>query len=73
MGDGKCINVWKDRWIPSNPSGLTLSLVKNLHLETNVQLLIDENASKWNDNLVYATFNPDETLAIYSILLRNRG
>lgn len=73
VGDGKRIKVWKDRWIPSNSYGLTLSLVKNLHLETNVQLLIDENASKWNDNLVYATFNPDKTLAICCILLRNRG
>ena len=67
VGTGTEINIWEDKWIPSNPSLRPLWKPDNTHL-TLVCDLIREDGT-WDDHLIRNSFLPSDADAILSIPL----
>jgi ribonuclease HI len=67
VGTGTNINIWEDKWIPSNPSLRPMWKPDNTQL-TLVSDLIQENG-KWDDHLIRNSFLPPDADAILSIPL----
>ncbi|XP_062155084.1 uncharacterized protein LOC133863105 [Alnus glutinosa] len=69
VGNGACINICGDRWIPT-PTSYSVQSPPALHLVDNrVLALIDKDSKSWNLPLLQALFNPEEAKVIASIPL----
>ncbi|XP_075633497.1 uncharacterized protein LOC142605956 [Castanea sativa] len=73
VGDGKRINVWKDKWIPS-PRTYKVMMPERLQSQTQwVCDFIDEDRKEWKGDLVRQCFLPQDAEAILSIPLSVNG
>lgn len=73
VGDGKRINVWKDKWIPSPR---TYKVVTPERPPSQIQWvcnLVDEDSKEWKGDLVKHCFLSQDTEAILSIPLSANG
>ena len=67
VGNGRKVDIWKDRWLPTPDSLKVISPQRqNLNLEKVAQL-IDSETGTWKAGLVKETFIPHEADAILSI------
>jgi len=73
IGDGSHINVWNAHYIRSLPT-LRPSTIPSPYMgELVVQNLLNPDRISWNNVLVYAIFNYNDTATILAIPLRNRN
>ena len=68
MGDGKDINIWSDRWLPSDGGGRILSPQMDLSLNV-VHDLFSPGTTLWNEELLDVNFYPWEAEAIKNIYI----
>ena len=68
MGDGKDINIWSDRWLPSDGGGRILSPQMDLSLNV-VHDLFLPGTTLWNEELLDVNFYPWEAEAIKNIYI----
>ena len=67
IGNGKCVRIWTDRWLPT-PKSFKVTSPRPQEFEGNmVESLLDREAGGWNKNLVSSIFLPYEAKAILSI------
>jgi ribonuclease HI len=66
VGDGKCINIWQDPWLPKDETCRVTSQRGNSIL-TKVAELINPVSGTWDHDLVKQTFNPEEANIILAI------
>lgn len=66
VGDGKDINIWKHRWLPSEGGGGILSPQLNHSLHV-VSDLFQLGFKRWNEELINLNLFPWEAEAIRSI------
>ncbi|KAM1546033.1 hypothetical protein ACFX10_046299 [Malus domestica] len=71
VGDGACINIREDPWVP-RPSTFKVMPLVSLHA-TRVSELIDSGSSSWKRDLILASFHQDDVRLILSIPLSKTG
>ncbi|KAL0292514.1 UNVERIFIED_CONTAM: putative mitochondrial protein [Sesamum angustifolium] len=57
LGNGKSINVWKDRWLPREPSFRCIQMLR-APIDLRVSELIDHNRKEWKIDLIVELFHP---------------
>ena len=71
IGDGKSVNIWRDRWIPTPSTFMIQSPPKILSRDANVRELIDQDTHRWNKSLVDNIFIKTESVTTQSIPVSN--
>jgi hypothetical protein len=66
VGDGRSINVWRDKWLPFTPGGQ-----QDENSGLLVRDLIDEDRNWWNEALIDMVFDRRTAAAIKRIQLGN--
>lgn len=69
VGDGKSINIWGDRWLPTPSSYLVQSPVSILTHDAKVNSLIDVNSQWWDVGLVREIFMQEEAETICNMVV----
>jgi hypothetical protein len=69
IGDGKSVNIWKDRWLPTPISFSVMSPIRVLPDTATVLRLFDPRLGGWNCNFIKDIFHQDEAEVIASIPL----
>ena len=69
MGNGRNIQIWKDKWLPTPSTHKVISPPSCLPLEAQVEELIDQDDGVWKNDLVQQIFLPHEVDAIFGIVL----
>ena len=59
VGDGRSINVWRDKWLPFTPGGQ-----QDENSSLLVKDLIDEDKNWWNEALIDMVFDRKTAAAI---------
>lgn len=72
IGNGKCINIWQDRWLGGEGSGRVITPTRLLHENACVSTLIDENNGCWRDDLIKKVFFAVDYERIKSIHISRR-
>ncbi|XP_059650064.1 uncharacterized protein LOC132295802 [Cornus florida] len=72
IGDGSCIDCWKDNWIPDR-SNLVVTTQKTGAPFSSVADLINAFSHSWNADLISRFFNHRDRRPILQILLRQMG
>ncbi|XP_048494687.1 uncharacterized protein LOC125494872 [Beta vulgaris subsp. vulgaris] len=72
IGNGKCINIWQDRWLGGEGSGRVINPTRLLHENACVSTLIDENNGCWRDDLIKEVFFAVDYERIKSIHISRR-
>jgi hypothetical protein len=67
VGDGKSINIWGDRWIPSPCTYEIQSPIGSFARDTKVCDLVDSSTKWWNISLVTSIFSEVEAAMILSL------
>lgn len=57
VGNGQCISIWDDLWIPLIPGFKPSGVHPRSTVVMTVNELIDSAIGQWNRALVWATFN----------------
>ena len=73
IGDGKCVRICGDKWLPDSQASRVVSPQKNFPNNTKVSALIDEERGRWLEDRVREEFLPHEVKAIISLPLSNLG
>lgn len=68
VGNGEKIRIWKNRWLPPPCSTLCYSPHQRLEVDARVSNLIDSSTGRWNTQLLYEIFTPDEAERICSVI-----
>lgn len=71
VGDGKTINVWKDKWIRKPPS-FKPTPPDRAPTPLKVEALIDGSTGKWDSNMITDMFTPDDRERIKAIHLAKK-
>jgi hypothetical protein len=69
VGNGRSINVWGDRWMPSPSSYAIQAHIQLLNENSKVISLIDEGTHWWNHSRINELFSAEEATFIYNILV----
>jgi hypothetical protein len=69
VGDGKKIQIWKDKWIPTPTSYMIQSPYIVLDQEVRVSSLISMDTKWWDISLIQDIFNRKEVDIIYGLAL----
>lgn len=69
MGDGKSINIWDDKWIPTREAILAESIHQGNTDIKFVSEFIDSNTKKWNLELLLSLFDNSIVQEINNIRL----
>ena len=69
IGDGSCVRIFQDNWLPESQSGRVLSPVGNIPPSATVSTFIDHNLRGWKANEIDRNFLPSETAIIKVIPL----
>ena len=69
MGNGRNIQIWKDKWLPTPSTHKVISPPSCLPLKAQVEELIDQDDGVWKNDLVQQIFLPHEVDAICGIVL----
>ena len=69
VGDGRSIEIWDARWLPSTTSGKVMTTRIALGHGEKVASLISHEKGEWRTTLVQHTFLPHEAEEILSIPL----
>ncbi|KAF3953919.1 hypothetical protein CMV_020668 [Castanea mollissima] len=69
IGNGRTVNFWRDRWLPSSDSFKVLSPQGHNTGLVKVAQLIDSNTGTWKTELIKEAFLPHEADCILSIPL----
>ncbi|XP_022159001.1 uncharacterized protein LOC111025446 [Momordica charantia] len=72
IGNGENVNVYRDNWVPNQPSLKILS-ARRLPIESTVHSLINHDLAIWKVDEIEAAFSPDEAKGILSIPLGSRN
>ena len=67
VGNGRSIRIWKDKWIPFQPSFLPLTPRGNWNEEGRVCDLIDGDTKHWNWRLLQEMFEPTKAVGINAL------
>ena len=67
VGNGRSIQIWKDRWLPRPTTLKIVSHSDRLLEDTIVDYLIDNNRRTWKQDILQELFWPDEIELIKSI------
>ena len=67
IGNGKTVQIYKQRWLPQKNHGLVLSSVVDSMEEATVDVLIDTDTKKWNNAMLEGLFTPQEAEIIKKI------
>lgn len=73
IGDGKFVDIWKDKWVPTPSSFCIQPPIHHLPGSSKVEVLIDSEIGAWYRNLIYQLFTPEEARQILSIPLSHLG
>jgi hypothetical protein len=71
VGDGRSINIWGDRWIPSPTTNAIYSPNRLLPMDAKVCCLFGEGNQGWNVPLLQELFNNEEVIQICSVIHYN--
>ena len=71
VSNGKSINLWSDKWIPSM-NNIRPLIPRSLPLDSKVSVLIDENIGNWRVDLISNVFLPFEAHTISHLPLSRR-
>jgi hypothetical protein len=66
VGDGRSINIWRDKWLPKPPYVIR-SAVRYLEGDAKVCDLLDMDTNWWRVNMVHEIFNVEEATDICSM------
>ena len=69
VGNGSSIQIYHDKWLPSEEHGMVVSLPNLLPIDATVDILVDEETMWWNVNIIDQLFLPFEALRIKDIPL----
>jgi hypothetical protein len=69
VGDGKSIQIWGDRWLPSPSTFLVQSPPRLLALDSKVSCLIDQDTKNWDLRILSELFSEEEARVISNIPL----
>jgi hypothetical protein len=69
IGDGKKIQIWKDRWLPTPLSFSVQSPPQILPETSSLSIVIDYEMRGWNSTLIRAIFHREESEVILAIPL----
>ena len=72
VGNGVSIHVWEDKWLLVSSTYRVISLRNFLHLDTQVQELINSATTSWDSTVIDALFLSHEVDIIKSIPLSSR-
>ena len=67
--NGSSIQIYHDKWLPSEEHGMVVSLPNLLPIDATVGILVDEETMWWNVNIIDQLFLPFEALRIKDIPL----
>lgn len=67
IGNGKKVNIWRDRWIPTPNTFKVVSPRCHIQGLDRVEQLTDKELGLWDTALVKSTFLPHDAKAILSI------
>lgn len=68
VGDGACIKIWKDRWLPKSTSVKVQSPISTLHEDACVQ----KDYRSWNTTLVQNLFWEAQTILFIPLIALGR-
>lgn len=66
VGNGECIWVWEDKWLPLSSTFKVVSPNSFLHADIHVSELIDPTSANWKSTVIDALFLPHEAEIIKS-------
>lgn len=72
IGNGRRVQIWKDRWLLDQNGFRVWSPCKELNHEATVSELIDDELKMWNQDLVRSIFDSFEAEQLVNIPLSNR-
>ncbi|CAL1403866.1 unnamed protein product [Linum trigynum] len=67
IGDGRKVDIWQDRWVPSAENLKVSSPVTLIGETTSVSELLDVNTRSWNQDLLHTHFSHQDMLHILKI------
>lgn len=73
MGNGKSVQIWKDKWIPRPPTYTMYSPPSILDPNATVNHLIDTDKHCWNAALLERLFSREENMSILSLPISSTG
>ena len=65
IGNGKKVNIWRDRWIPTPKTFKVVNLRCHIQGLDRIEQLIDKELGLWDAALVKSTFLPHGAKAIF--------
>ena len=69
VGNGKSVQIWKDKWVPNPSTFKIFSPPTLLDLDAKICDLVDTNSKWWNFPLLESLFSSDEVKKIKEIPL----
>ena len=72
VGNGCCIQIWKDKWLPTSPSHRVVSSPSTLPPDATVASLIDVEEGAWKEEVFQSLFLPHEAEVIQGIALSSK-
>ncbi|XP_035551149.1 uncharacterized protein LOC118349712 [Juglans regia] len=73
IGNGKSVNIWGQKWLPTQTTHCVQSEIKVLNPNAKVSELIEEQEGRWKEDVVANIFNKEEAKVICAIPVSRFG